>query len=102
MKTFVATTLAFASTTLGFVARQNTCCFSLTASGGASGVLGQLADGQNRVGGNYPAGSYCINGQGGLIDASGRGCILTRKSDHKNLMLNSSDDMFSTHQSIPV
>lgn len=54
------------------------CCFHLTASGGVSGSLSQLSDGQNRVGGNAPNGeaTYCLN-NGGLTDQSGRGCILT-------------------------
>ncbi len=52
------------------------CTFTLTASGGQSGVVGQLGDGQNRIGGGHPTGSYTVkNGQ--IIDASGRGCILT-------------------------
>lgn len=59
------------------VARANTQCFSLQASGGASGVLGQLDDGQNRVGGGHPTGCYCLDVNGGFTDSNGRGCILT-------------------------
>lgn len=54
------------------------CCFHLTASGGVSGGVGQLPDGQNRIGGNFPQGIYCINEQGAITDGTGRGCILTR------------------------
>jgi hypothetical protein len=55
---------------------QRSCTFTLTASGGQSGTLGQLNDGQNRVGGNLPQGTYSIkNGQ--ITDSQGRGCILT-------------------------
>ncbi|KAE8454459.1 hypothetical protein EG329_000082 [Mollisiaceae sp. DMI_Dod_QoI] len=52
------------------------CKFSLTASGGQSGVVGQLSDGQNRIGGGNPTGEYCIN-NGQITDSQGRGCILT-------------------------
>lgn len=78
MKSFVAITLAFVAGTNALVPRANTCCFGLTASGGASGSVGQLSDGQNRIGGGLMPGSYCIDSMGGITDASGRGCILTR------------------------
>lgn len=55
------------------------CCFHLSASGAVTGTVGQLSDGQNRVGGGLPQATYCING-GSITDANGRGCILTRKS----------------------
>ncbi|KAI9887996.1 MAG: hypothetical protein M1823_000117 [Watsoniomyces obsoletus] len=63
--------------TLG--ARDGTCCFHLTASGGVSGPVGQLPDGQNRVGGSYSytPGLYCIGRDGTIKDGSQRGCILT-------------------------
>jgi hypothetical protein len=51
-------------------------CIQLKSSGGASGVLGQLSDGQNRVGGGHPTGCYCMS-NGGFTDSNGRGCILT-------------------------
>jgi hypothetical protein len=55
-------------------------CFHLTASGGKSGVLGQLDDGQNRVGQTCglatEQATYCLS-NGGLTDSNGRGCILT-------------------------
>ncbi|KUJ09205.1 uncharacterized protein LY89DRAFT_690265 [Mollisia scopiformis] len=52
------------------------CKFTITASGGQSGVVGQLSDGQNRIGGGNPTGEYCIN-NGQITDSQGRGCILT-------------------------
>ncbi|KAF2846287.1 hypothetical protein T440DRAFT_482649 [Plenodomus tracheiphilus IPT5] len=58
------------------VARNAPQCIQLKASGGASGVLGQLDDGQNRVGGGHPTGCYCLS-NGGFTDSNGRGCILT-------------------------
>jgi Ubiquitin 3 binding protein But2 C-terminal domain len=55
---------------------RDSCSFTLTASGGQSGTVGQLSDGQNRVGGSNPKGTYTIsNGQ--ITDSQGRGCILT-------------------------
>jgi hypothetical protein len=51
-------------------------CIQVKASGGASGVLGQLGDGQNRIGGGNPTGCYCLS-NGGFTDSNGRGCILT-------------------------
>lgn len=75
-------TFAIAALALGganaLVARDNTCCFHLTASGGASGSVGQLDDGQNRIGGGLPPTQFCIDSNGGITDSSGRGCILTR------------------------
>lgn len=53
-----------------------TCKFTLTASGGQSGIVGQLSDGQNRIGGGNPTGEYCIS-DGQITDSQGRGCILT-------------------------
>ncbi|EAA64790.1 hypothetical protein AN1670.2 [Aspergillus nidulans FGSC A4] len=71
---------AFAASAQAFVSRDTSCCFHLTASGGASGPVGQLGDGQNRVGGDsgsLPEGQFCINTDGSITDGSGRGCILT-------------------------
>ncbi|UPX16890.1 uncharacterized protein EKO05_0007272 [Ascochyta rabiei] len=72
---------AFAQVAFGlganaFVAREASQCIQLQASGGQSGVLGQLGDGQNRVGGGHPTGCYCLS-SGGFTDSNGRGCILT-------------------------
>ncbi|KAJ6028106.1 hypothetical protein N7540_003682 [Penicillium herquei] len=77
MKSFIAIA-AFAAGTNALVGRSDSCCFDLTASGGASGVLGQLTDGQVRVGdNNLSAAQFCINSAGGITDSEGRGCILT-------------------------
>ncbi|KAJ5375923.1 hypothetical protein N7509_012809 [Penicillium cosmopolitanum] len=72
------TLLASAAGAHALVNRGNTCCFHLTASGGASGPVGQLSDGQNRIGDNSlsPA-QFCIDSNGAITDGSGRGCILT-------------------------
>ncbi|KAL4745785.1 ubiquitin 3 binding protein But2 C-terminal domain-containing protein [Aspergillus terricola var. indicus] len=71
---------AFVASAQALVSRDTSCCFHLTASGGASGPVGQLEDGQNRVGGDsgsLPEGQFCINTDGSITDGSGRGCILT-------------------------
>ena len=60
------------------VPRDGSCCFHLASSGGVSGPVGQLYDGQNRVGGNYPLGNYCIDQGGRITDGNGRGCLHTR------------------------
>jgi hypothetical protein len=69
---------AFAASANALVPRDTSCCFGLTASGEASGPVGQLDDGQNRIGGDLPAGQYCIDTDGSITDGNGRGCILTR------------------------
>ncbi|RMX87886.1 hypothetical protein D0869_02032 [Hortaea werneckii] len=48
---------------------------ALSASGGASGTLGQVDDGQNRVGGGLGEATYSIN-NGMITDKSSRGCNL--------------------------
>jgi hypothetical protein len=48
--------IAFGLGANALVAREASQCFQLKASGGESGVLGQLDDGQNRVGGGHPTG----------------------------------------------
>ncbi|KAI7235217.1 hypothetical protein KC330_g4388 [Hortaea werneckii] len=58
---------------------QPKCCFGMTAYGGPGGAVGQLGDGQNRIGQNnlpVPQGTYCLN-NGALTDNYGRGCIMT-------------------------
>ena len=57
---------------------RSSCSFELTASGGESGTIGQLSDGQNRIGGGLSPATFTIN-NGGIIDSVGRGCILARK-----------------------
>ncbi|KAI9732697.1 MAG: hypothetical protein M1818_007431 [Claussenomyces sp. TS43310] len=78
MKTF-ASLIALAAGSNALIAqRAAPCCFGLSASGAVTGTVGQLSDGQNRVGGGLSPASYCINtDNGGITDASGRGCILT-------------------------
>ena len=48
------------------VPRGGSCGFSITANGGPGGKLGQLPDGQNRIGDqSLTAGSYYIDVHGG-------------------------------------
>jgi len=63
--------------------RDNSPCFkcqgfTITVSGGVRGLLGQLSDGQNRVGPGTPQpAKYSLACNGGITDQNGRGCILT-------------------------
>ncbi|KAH4257781.1 hypothetical protein HBI04_221810 [Parastagonospora nodorum] len=68
--------VAFGLSANALVAREAAQCVQLQASGGVSGVFGQLGDGQNRVGGGHSTGCYCLS-NGGFTDSNGRGCILT-------------------------
>lgn len=78
MKSFIFLT-ALAAGANALVPRGAGCCFHLHASGGASGEVRQLSDGQNRIGDNsLPVGQFCIS-EGRLTDSHGRGCILTRE-----------------------
>ncbi|KAF1969148.1 hypothetical protein BU23DRAFT_601697 [Bimuria novae-zelandiae CBS 107.79] len=74
---YAITPLAFAVGFSALAIRQSQQCFQLQASSGASGTLGQLGDGQNRIGGGYGAACYCLDSNGGFADTNGRGCILT-------------------------
>lgn len=57
---------------------QEECCFELWAYGPAQGTLGQLTDGQVRIGGGYSPGKFCLRGNA-FYDREGRGCILTKE-----------------------
>jgi hypothetical protein len=69
--------LAFGLGASARVLRRDDCSFTLSTSGGVTGDVGQLEDGQNRVGGNLPTSqaTYTINN--GQISSAGKGCILT-------------------------
>lgn len=48
------------------VPRGGSCSFSITVNGGPGGKLGQLSDGQNRIGDHsLSSGSYSIDAKGG-------------------------------------
>lgn len=82
MKTFAAIAALAISATARLTERgdDTKCCFTLTAHGGTSGSVGQLGDGQTRVGGGYPPSHFCLTNGGGITDGNDRGCILTRES----------------------
>lgn len=71
---------AFAAVGSAALLRRDQCCFEITASGGVTGVMGQLADGQNRLNASLPAATYCYS-NGGITDEEGRGCIVTTTND---------------------
>ena len=77
MKSFL-TLASFAAGTHALVGRGTTsCCFHLSSP---FGPVGQLSDGQNRIGDNtLSAAQFCISSSGSITDSSGRGCILTRE-----------------------
>jgi hypothetical protein len=78
MKTFIAIA-SLAAGANALVGRSDSCCFHLTASGDESGSLGQLSDGQVRVGDNsLSAAKFCLSG-GVITDSEGRGCVVTSK-----------------------
>ncbi|KAE9365122.1 hypothetical protein N431DRAFT_518127 [Stipitochalara longipes BDJ] len=76
MMKYPVASLAFGLSASASILPRNTCTFTLSTSGGQSGIVGQLSDGQNRVGGGHPIGTYSIS-NGKITDSHGRGCILT-------------------------
>ena len=75
--TFVALAFSAGASARALSPRQNgECCFPMSASGGVSGVVGELGDGQLRVGPGAVGGRFCIQ-NGGITDSLNRGCILT-------------------------
>jgi hypothetical protein len=76
MYSYIAAAALAGSVSGSVLPRTDGCCFQLTASGGKSGTIGQLGDGQNRIGGGYAPATYCIQ-NGEITDSNGRGCILT-------------------------
>ncbi|KAJ5670068.1 uncharacterized protein N7477_005431 [Penicillium maclennaniae] len=79
MKNFIAIA-AFAAGTNALVGRSDSCCFKITASGGASGSLGQLGDGQVRVGDTtLSAATFCLEDTV-ITDSAGRGCVVTSET----------------------
>ncbi|KAJ5765888.1 hypothetical protein N7520_005447 [Penicillium odoratum] len=71
---------AFLAGANALVGRRDTCCFELTASGSASGTLGQLTDGQVRLGDTTLSPStFCISNSI-ITDSEGRGCVITSET----------------------
>ncbi|KAH8700234.1 ubiquitin 3 binding protein But2 C-terminal domain-containing protein [Talaromyces proteolyticus] len=76
MKTVFAVTACIA-TANALVTQNATCCFNMTVSGTSSGRLGQIDDGQTRLGNSTLASQFCIDSSGGITDAKHRGCFFT-------------------------
>ncbi|KAJ6006925.1 hypothetical protein N7451_004869 [Penicillium sp. IBT 35674x] len=76
-------TIAIAALVAGanaLVGRSDSCCFQLTASGGETGTLGQLTDGQVRLGDTtLSAAEFCISNSI-ITDSEGRGCVITSET----------------------
>jgi hypothetical protein len=53
------------------------CKINITSSGSLECPTGQLDDGQIRLQGPYEVAIYYFQANGGIIDAKGRGCIVT-------------------------
>ncbi|EEA21889.1 hypothetical protein TMatcc_008687 [Talaromyces marneffei ATCC 18224] len=69
---------AVIATANALVARDTViCCFSLSAIGGSSGLVGQIDDGQTRLGSGLQPAQFCIDSSGAIKDGNGRGCFLT-------------------------
>ncbi|KAF7874825.1 hypothetical protein EAF04_001999 [Stromatinia cepivora] len=60
--------------------RLDTCSFTLAASGGESGIVGQLEDGQLRILGGHPTATFTIS-NGTTTDSKGRPCYLTSEAN---------------------
>jgi hypothetical protein len=61
--------------------RWHECKFELNAQGGANGCIGQIGDGQCRIGSKYPPATFTLDKHSGILkDSKGRGCIITGSS----------------------
>jgi hypothetical protein len=76
MKSFIATLALVAGANARIAERWDSCSFHVSSSGAVTGTVGQLDDGQNRVGGPLSPAQYFIK-DGAITDTNGRGCILT-------------------------
>lgn len=75
----IAVVTAILATKNALADGNETCCFTLNASGADAGPVGQIDDGQTRIGNGTQPGQFCIdNESGGIIDGKNRGCFLTR------------------------
>ncbi|APA07902.1 hypothetical protein sscle_03g026720 [Sclerotinia sclerotiorum 1980 UF-70] len=80
MKYSAPVSLAFAVSASAASIRRDNCSFTLTASGGASGIVGQLDDGQLRILGGHPTATFTIS-NGAATDSKGRPCYLTSEAN---------------------
>lgn len=98
-------TIAIAALVAGanaLVGRSDSCCFQLTASGGETGTLGQLTDGQVRLGDTtLSAAEFCISNSI-ITDSEGRGCVVTCKQTNPSYRQTEINSIFSGDYPIPV
>ncbi|TGO37740.1 hypothetical protein BHYA_0090g00300 [Botrytis hyacinthi] len=80
MKYSASASLALAVGTSAASIKRDNCSYTLTSSGGQSGIVGQLEDGQLRILGNHPTASFTIN-NGETTDSKGRPCYLTSEAN---------------------
>ena len=58
---------------------QPGCAFDITSSGSFACPAGELSDGQIRLNGTEDTATFYIDGNGGITDSNGFGCIVTGK-----------------------
>lgn len=78
MKSLLAS-IFLAATAQAFYSNQSSCCFEITAlipSTHTNASLGQLSDGQVRIGGGLLPSVFCLSSTS-IADQSSRGCIIT-------------------------
>ncbi|TGO14870.1 hypothetical protein BTUL_0047g00320 [Botrytis tulipae] len=80
MKYSASASLALAVGASAASIKRDTCSYTLTSSGGQSGIVGQLDDGQLRILGNHPTATFTIN-NGETTDSKGRPCYLTSEAN---------------------
>jgi hypothetical protein len=59
---------------------QSGCPFDITSSGSFACPAGELSDGQIRLNGTENTATFYIDGNGGITDSNGYGCIVTGQS----------------------
>ena len=77
-----ATLLFSVGATASLTRRHNICSLQLTAFGGCAGPVGQIPDGQCRVGGGLPQSLFQLDKSRGILtDSIGRGCYITPEAN---------------------
>jgi len=67
-----------AGATASLTRKHNICLLQLNAFGGCAGPVGQIPDGQCRVGGGLPQSLFQLDKSRGILtDGVGRGCYIT-------------------------
>lgn len=64
------------------IKRHHSCSFQVSVFGGCAGHIGQIPDGQCRVGGSFQHSTFNLDKHSGVLtDAHGRGCYLTSEAN---------------------